>query len=111
MFFRCWCDGRSGQHSLYSDSLRAGRCGNLILVVARFSEPVQTGPGTYSANYSMGTGFVSAVKRPGCGIKHPPQSSAESKEKSTAVLLRPLCTFMALNRVNFTFLPLFDVDK
>jgi len=81
MLFRSLCDDRSGQHSFYNDFLRAGRCGNLILVVARFSAPVQTGPGTHSANYSMGTGFFPAVKRLGCGINHPRASSAESKER------------------------------
>jgi hypothetical protein len=34
---------------------------------ARFSAPVQTGPGAHPASYTMGTG----VKRPGHGVDHP----------------------------------------
>ena len=32
---------------------------------ARFSAPVQTGPGTHSASYTIGTGSFPGVKRPG----------------------------------------------
>ena len=45
-----------GQLSRYSDSLRAGRSGDRILVGARFSAPVQTGPGAHPASCTMGTG-------------------------------------------------------
>ena len=44
---------------------------------ARFSAPVQPGPGAYPASYTMGTGSFSGVKRPGRGVDHPPPSSAE----------------------------------
>jgi len=44
---------------------------------ARFSAPVQTGPGTHAATYTMGTGSFPGVKQPGCGVDHPPPSSAE----------------------------------
>ena len=46
-----------------------------IPVGARFSSPVETGPGAYPAFYTMGPG----VKRPGRGANHPPPSSAEVK--------------------------------
>ena len=46
---------------------------------ARF--PVQTGPGAHPASYTMGTGSYPALKQPGCGIDHPPPSSAEIKER------------------------------
>jgi hypothetical protein len=39
----------------------------------RFSAPVQTGPGAYPAFYTMDTGSFPGVKRPGCGVDHPPR--------------------------------------
>ena len=51
--------------SRYSDSLRAGRSGDRIPVGARFSAPVQTGPGAHPASCKMGTGSFPGVKRPG----------------------------------------------
>jgi len=56
------------------------RCG------ARFSVPVQTGPGAHPASYSMGTGSFPEVKRPGRGVDHPPPSSAEVKERAELYL-------------------------
>ena len=64
-----------------SDSLRAGRSGDRILVGARFSTPVQTGPGAHPASYIMGTGSFPGVKRPGRGVHHPPPLSAGVKEE------------------------------
>ena len=40
---------------------------------ARFSAPVQTGPGIHPATYTMGTGSFPGVKRPGRGDDHSPQ--------------------------------------
>jgi hypothetical protein len=45
--------------SLYSDWQRAGRSEDRIPVVARFSAPVQTGPGFHPSSYKMGTGSLS----------------------------------------------------
>jgi hypothetical protein len=55
----------------YSDSIRTGRSGDRILVGARFSAPVQNGPGAHLASYTMGTGSFPGVKRPGRGVDHP----------------------------------------
>ena len=44
---------------------------------ARFSAPVQTGPGAHSASCTMGTGSFPGVKRPGRGVDHPPISIGE----------------------------------
>jgi hypothetical protein len=46
----------------------------------RFSAPVETGPGTHTASYTMGNGSFSGVKRVGRSIHHPHPSSAEVKE-------------------------------
>jgi hypothetical protein len=42
--------------------LRAGRSGNRIPVGARFSVPVQTGPGAHPGSCTMGTGSYPGVK-------------------------------------------------
>ena len=42
---------------------------------ARFSAPVQTGPGAHPASYTMGTGSFVGVKRPVRGADPPPPSS------------------------------------
>jgi hypothetical protein len=52
-------------------SLRAGRSGDRIPVEARFSAPIQTGPGAHPASYTMGTGSFLGVKRLGRGVDHP----------------------------------------
>jgi len=52
----------AGYLSPYSDWLRAGRSGDRIPVGARFSAPVQTGPGAHTTYCSMGTGFFPGVK-------------------------------------------------
>jgi len=44
------------QQSLYSDLLCAGRSRDQILVGVRFFAPIQTGPGSHTASYTIGTG-------------------------------------------------------
>ena len=44
---------------------------------ARFSAPVQTGPGAHPASCTMGTGSFPGVKRPGLGADHQPHLRAE----------------------------------
>ena len=51
--------------------LRAGRSGDRIPVEARYSTPVQTGPGAYPASYTTGTGSFPGVKRPGRDVDPP----------------------------------------
>ena len=48
---------------------------------ARFSAPVQTSPGAYSASYTVGTGSFPGVKRPGCVVDHPPHLAPRLKEE------------------------------
>jgi len=75
------------QLSRYSNSPRADRSGDRIPVGARFSAPVQNGPGAYPSSYTMGTGSFPGVMWPGRGVNHPLPSSA----------------YVAYSRVNFTF--------
>ena len=56
----------------YSDSLQVGRSGDRIPVGARFSAPVQTGPGAHPVSCTMGTGSFPGVKRSERGADHPP---------------------------------------
>ena len=58
--------------TFYSDSLRAGRSGDQIPMEARFSAPVQTGPGAHPTSFTMGTGPFPGVKQPGHDVDHPP---------------------------------------
>ena len=65
--------------------------GDRILVGAgaRFSASVQTGPGTQPVSYTMGTGSLLGVKRPGRGVDHPSPSIAEVKESVEMYLYSP----------------------
>jgi len=56
---------------------------------ARFSAPVQTGPGAHPAPYTMGTGSFPGVKRPRRGDDHPAPSTAEVKERVELYLYSP----------------------
>jgi hypothetical protein len=51
--------------SRYRESLRAARSGIRTSEGARFSVPLQTGPGAHSASYIMGTGSLSGGRRDG----------------------------------------------
>ena len=71
------------QHSSVGIATRYGldgpgiesRCG------ARFSAPVQTGPGAHPASHTMGTGSFPGVKRMGRGFEHSSPSSSQVKER------------------------------
>jgi hypothetical protein len=59
----------------------AGRSGDRIPVGARFSAPVQTGPGAHPVSYTMGTGSFPEVKRPGRGVDDPPHLAPRLKKE------------------------------
>ena len=70
-----------------------GRSGDRMLVGARFSAPVQTGPGAHPASCTMGTGSLQWIKRPGRGADHPNPSKCRSLKLCRAIplpALRPL---------------------
>jgi hypothetical protein len=66
--------------SRYSDLLRAGRSKDRIPLGARFSSPVQMGPGTHPACCTKFSGSFLGVKRPGRGVEHPTRLVPSSKK-------------------------------
>ena len=48
---------------------------------ARFSAPVQNGPGAHTASCTMGTVSFPGVKLPGCGVDHPPLLTPRLKKE------------------------------
>ena len=56
---------------------------------ARFSAPAHIGSGDHPASNTMGTGPFPEVKRTGCGVDHPPLSSAEVKERVELYIYSP----------------------
>ena len=56
---------------------------------AKFSAPVQTGPGAHPASYTMDTGSFQGVKRPGRGVDHPPPFNAEVEGRVELYIYSP----------------------
>ena len=69
LFLKAFSDGM-GRDSSVGIATLYGLDG--ITVGARFSSPVQTGPGAQPAPCTMGTGSFPGVKRLGRGADHPP---------------------------------------
>jgi hypothetical protein len=59
---------------------------------ARFSAPVETGPGAHPASYKMGTVSFPGVKWPKGCVEYQPSSSAEVKERVELYLYSPCVT-------------------
>ena len=57
---------------------------------ARFSAPVQTGPGAHPASYTMGTGSLSQVNRPGRGVDRLPHLTLKLKKEYSYASTTPL---------------------
>jgi hypothetical protein len=81
-----WC-------SRYSDWLRAGRSGDRIPMGARFSAPVQTGPGAHPASCAMGTRSFPGVKSGRCVTLTPHPFPVPWSWKSRAIPLLPQWAF------------------
>jgi hypothetical protein len=56
---------------------------------ARFSAPVQTGPGVHPTSYTMDTESSPRTKRPGRSADHPPPPSAEVEERVELYICSP----------------------
>jgi len=82
---------------------------NRILVGARYSAPVQTGPGAHPASCNMGTGSFSGVKSGGGVTLTPHPRLVPWSRKSRAILLlplwavRPVQSLSVCTTVHFTF--------
>ena len=82
---------------------------------ARFSAPVQTGPGAHPASCTMGTGSFQGVKS-GRGVTltpHPLRVPSSRKGRDIPLLplrsVRPVQSLSACTGVTFTFLPVFPI--
>ena len=90
-------------------ALWAGRSGDQIPVGARFSAPVQTGPGIHPASCTMGTGsFPGVNSSQGVTLTpHPLLVPWSWKSKAMPLLpllaIRPVQSLSACTRVTFTF--------
>ena len=99
----------AGQRSWYSNWLWAGQSGDRIPVGARFSAPVQTGPGAHPASCTMGTGSFLGFKS-SWGVTmtpHPLLVPWSRKSRAIPLLLLwavwPVQSQSACTRVHFTF--------
>ena len=102
LYMQClYCVGRNRSVGI-ATRYGLGRSGDRIPVGARFSAPVQTGPGAYPASCTMGTVFFPGVKRPGRGLDHPPTSKCRGYERCRAIPLLTLWASVACYRENFT---------
>ena len=95
----------------YSDWLRAGRSWDQIPVGARFSTPLQNGPGDHPACCTMGTVFFPGVKSGQGFMLTPHLLRVPWSRKSRAIpllplwALRPVQSLSACTRVHFLTLP------
>jgi len=98
-----------GATTCIDDWLRAGRSGGRISVGARFSAPVQTGPGTHTASCTMGTESFPGVKsgRSVTLTPHPILMTWSRKSRAIPLLplwaVRPVQNLSTCTRVHFNF--------
>ena len=74
---------RTGRDSVVSIATRYGLDGTGIEFRRRaiFSAPVENGSEAHPTSYTMGTGSLPGVKRPGRGVDHPPHIAPRLKKE------------------------------
>jgi hypothetical protein len=94
-----------GRESSFGKATRYGLDGSAIESRwgARFSTPVQTGPGFHPASCTMGTDSFPGVERPGRGVDHLPYLAQRLKKEKSYTTTSP-CAFVACSRVKYTCL-------
>jgi hypothetical protein len=108
--FKCYCTGYVGRDSSVGIGARYGLDGPGIdsRWGARFSAPVQIGPGVHIASCTRDAGYLPGVKQRCVALTtHPPTSSAEVKERVELNLYSPSGPSWPRPRVNFTFIYLY----
>jgi hypothetical protein len=67
-----------------------------------FPHPYRSAAGAYPTFYTMDTGSFPEVRRPGCGVDHPPHLAPRLKKEDSYTSTPPLWAFLACSRVSFT---------
>ena len=80
-----------GKRNQYSDLLQAWRSGNQIPVGARFSAPIQTGPGAQLAFCTVRSGPFQGIKWSGHGVNHLPHIAPRLKKEYNYTSTPHLC--------------------
>ena len=105
---------QSGGESGHSVDVLVGRA-SVVIIATRYGLesrwdqdfPVfQTGPGVHPATYTISIGYIPGVKRPGCGVNHPPPSSTEVEKRVDLYIYSPFGPSWSVVWRTLSFLPL-----
>jgi hypothetical protein len=75
---------------------------------ARFSAPVQTGPGAYPSSYSMGTGSFPGVNRAERGVDHLPHLTPRLRKEQNCTSNQHVACFRLTFSLNVLLLLLYN---
>jgi hypothetical protein len=96
---------RTGYPGEHSDSMRAGRSEDWILVGRYFLQRSRAALVLHPSTYTLGTLSFLRIKRPGVALTtHPIQHWSFWKREALLLSPLPLCVFMAYYTVNFLYL-------